>query len=100
MKDLGIDEFINIVYPKIKQKVIMTQDLIAGDELILTGVKEVEGEKIDVKKVYKMDVPCIIQQDHKTKLRLAYLRGGKNGVRNYLKDWLDLPVLDAVMGVL
>lgn len=100
MKDLGIDEFIEIVYPKIKQKVIMTQDLIAGDELILTGVKEVEGEKIDVKKVYKMDVPCVIHQDHKTKLRLAFLRGGKSGVRNYLKDWLDLPVLDAVMNVL
>ena len=100
MKDISIDEFIEIVYPKIKHKVAMTQDMIEGRELMLTGVKDVKGEKIDPDKTYKIDVPVVIKQDHKTKMRLAYLRGKKAGVRRYLSEWLDNDVLEKVMSVL
>ncbi len=97
---MTIDEFIEIVHPKIKNKVAITQDLIIGSELMLTGVQDVKGEKIDPNKTYKIDVPVVIKQDHETKLRLAWLRGKKQGVRRYLADWLDHDVLEKVMSVL
>ena len=100
MKDITIDEFIEIVYPKIKNKVAITQDLIDGSELLLTGVEEVKGEKIERGRTYKIDVPVVIKQDHRTKLRLAWLRGKKSGVRRYLSNWLDKDVLEKVMSVL
>jgi hypothetical protein len=100
MKDMTIDEFIEIVHPKIKNKVAITQDMIIGSELMLTGVKDVKGERIDPERTYKIDVPAVIKQDHKTKLRLAWLRGKKQGVRRYLAKWLDEDVLEKVMSAL
>jgi fructose/tagatose bisphosphate aldolase len=97
---MTIDEFIETVYPKIKHRISKTEDTIMGAELMLTGVKNVKGEEIDPDKVYKMEVPVIIHQDHKRKLRLAWLRGGKNSVREYLSEYLDAKVLDVVMSVL
>lgn len=97
---MTIDEFITIVHPKLKHRVSITQDKIIGSELMLTGVKDVNGEKIVPNKMYLMDVPAIEKQPHERKLRLAWLRGGKNAVRSYLKDWLDPKVLDKVMDTL
>ena len=97
---MSIDEFIEIVHPKLKHKVSLSQDQIIGSELLLTGVKEVKGEKIIPNKMYLMDVPVVEKQDHQRRLRLAWLRGGKNAVRNYLTKWLKPEILEQVMTAL
>jgi hypothetical protein len=97
---MTIDEFIEIVYPKLKQDVKKTTELISGSDLLLSGQKEINDEKIIPNRMYEMEVPVIIRQDHKRKLQLAFLRGGKLGVRSYLHKWLDPKVLNTVMSVL
>jgi hypothetical protein len=97
---MTIDDFIDIVHPKIKDEVKMSQERIIGSELLLTGVKDVHGEKIIPNKMYLMDVPVVIKKEHKKKLRIAWLRGGKLGVKRYLTPWLKADVLESVMSVL
>ena len=97
---MSIDDFIEIVHPKIKDEVKMTQEKIIGAELMLTGVEDVHGEKIIPNKMYLMDVPIIIKKEHKKRLRLAWLRGGKQGVKRYLSLWMKPDVLETVMTVL
>lgn len=98
-KDITIDEFIEIVAPKLKHRVITTPSEISGRELLLTGVKDVQGKQIEPDKVYSMPVPTVVHQPHERKLRIAYLRAGRNGIRNYLSKWLEQSVLDQVMSV-
>jgi len=43
---MTIDEFIEIVYPKLKQDVKKTTELISGSDLLLSGQKEINDEKI------------------------------------------------------
>jgi hypothetical protein len=98
-KKVTIDEFIEIVYPKLKNDVAVTKDDIKGDELMLTGITEVKGKKVEKGKQYKIDVPVVVVVDHRRKLRLAYIRGGRLAVGNYLSRYLPLDVLSVVMTV-
>jgi hypothetical protein len=98
-KQLTIDDFIEIVAPKIKHQVITVPETITGSELMLTGAKLPKDEKIDPNRVYEMQVPAVVQQNHKQKLSLAWLRAGRKGIRAYLYKWLDADVLEKVMSV-
>lgn len=81
---MSIDEFVDTVAPKLKMPVRKSYDTIRGGELKLTGYGEVKGKPIEDDKFYKIPVPIIEEVDHKKKLRLAWLRGGKPSLRTYL----------------
>jgi len=97
---MNIDEFIEIVFPKLKMKTAIHHEVYNGRDLKLTGHKEVEGEPIEDHKRYRIPTPVVIQVDHRRKLRLAWLRGGKSAVRFYLKDFLSESDLNKVLTVL
>jgi hypothetical protein len=89
-KTISIDKFIEIVHSRLPLPTINTHDHIAGSDLKLTGVKNVEGQKIQDHKIYKVLHKAPIKDwDHKKKIRLAWLRGGKPAVGKYLNQFLD-----------
>jgi hypothetical protein len=55
-----------------------------GKEVILTGVKEIDGEKVIKDKDYLISVPVIHQSNHEKKLKAAYSKSGKEGVFQYI----------------
>jgi hypothetical protein len=97
---MTIDEFIEIVYPKLKMKTVASHEFYTGKELRLTGHKDVNGEEIRDTEVYKVPTAAVIQVDHRRKLRLAWLRGGKSAVRTYLTGLIPEGDLNKVMTVL
>ena len=97
---MTIDEFIEIVHPKLKMKTVIHHEFYSGRDLKKTGHKDIKGAPIVNDTIYKVPVPAVIQVNHKRKLRLAWLRGGKAAVRNYLKDLIAEGDLNKVMTVL
>lgn len=97
---MSIDEFIDIVAPKLKMSVVKGYDNIKGSELKLTGYKEVKGKPIEDHVMYKIPTPIIVPVDHRWKLKLAWLRGGKPAVKTYLSKFLTAAVLKEVIKVL
>ena len=97
---MTIDNFIEIVVPKLKMPVKKGFDKMKGSDLKLTGFKEVKGEPIEDHKIYKIPAPIVVHVDHRKKLRLAWLRGGKPAVRTYLEKFLKAEQLEKVISVL
>jgi hypothetical protein len=97
---MTIDDFIKIVSPKLSMPVEKSFEIMKGSELKLTGYKEVKGKPIEDDKTYRIPSPVVIQVDHKWKLTLAWLRGGKPAVRTYLSKYLKAKDLEKVMTVL
>jgi hypothetical protein len=97
---MTIDDFIKLVVPKLKSETKVTYDKISGDELMLTGIQEVKGKRVEKGKMYRMPVPVIIKVNHEHKLKLAWLRGGKQGVKNYLGRYVNAKVIPTIMGTL
>jgi hypothetical protein len=97
---MTIDEFIEIVYPKLKMKTVTSHEFYTGKELKLTGHKKVNGGDINDNMVYKIPTAAVVHVNHKRKLRLAWLRGGKAAVRTYLSDLIPEGDLNKVMTVL
>ena len=90
MTNLNITKALKTIATKLPDRKIIRYDQtwISGKDLLLTGVKEYKGEKIDPKRSYMMQVPVyrMINQEHK--LRLAWLANGLQGVYNYLEPWI------------
>lgn len=97
---MGIDDFIEIVAPKLKMPVRRSYDTMKGSTLKLTGYKEVKGKPIEDHKIYKIPAPAVVHVDHKMKLRLAWLRGGKQAVKTYLGRYLKSGDVMEVISVL
>lgn len=97
---MTIDEFIETVAPKLAMPVKKTWDTMTGRELKLTGYKEIKGKPIEDHKIYKIPVPVSEKVDHKKKLRLAWLRGGKPALRTYLERILKPADLKKVTPVI
>lgn len=97
---MSIDDFIEIVAPKLKMPVRPSYETMKGSVLKLTGYKEVKGKPIKDDKLYKIPAPVVVQVNHKAKLRLAWLRGGKLAVGTYLSRYLKVSDLKEVMSVL
>jgi hypothetical protein len=97
---MGIDEFIKIVAPKLKMPVVRSFETMKGSDLKLTGYKEVKGKPIDDHKIYKIPTPAVVKVNHERKLRLAWLRGGRQAVRNYLNRYFKVDDVTKVIEVL
>lgn len=59
-----------------------------GEDLLLGGVKEVEGQPVDPEKEYYMTLPVRRTIDHKMRMKNAYSRAGKFGLITYLKPYV------------
>lgn len=97
---MQITEFIERVAPKLKMKVSKSFEHIDGKTLKLTGYKEVKGREIEDHKIYKIPVPVTQHIDHQRLLRLAYHRGGKQAVKNYLNKYLKPAEVSKILTVL
>ena len=77
-----------------------TRERIKGSDLLLTGVKEVEGKPIDKEKTYLIHNPLLQEKNHKRRLFRAYRKSGFEGVEKYLARYVAKDrrsVLDKVM---
>lgn len=99
---MSIDEFIETVVPKLPQPERIETRYMSGKELKLTGYGYGKGKKkIDDKGMYK--VPMRVPDDevnHRMKLRLAWLRGGKPAVKTYLLKYMHKAVVELVISVI
>lgn len=77
-----------------------TRERMKGSELLLTGVKEVEGKPIEKEKTYLIHNPLLQEKNHKRRLIRAYRKSGFEGVERYLARYVAKDrreVLDNVM---
>lgn len=63
-------------------------DRIKGSELLLTGVKEVDGEPVKPEEYYTMKNPVLHEVNHERRLRKAYTKYGLEGIRQYIKRFI------------
>jgi hypothetical protein len=57
---------------------------ISGEDLLLSGHSEVDGQPIDPEETYLIRVPLILQVNHHRRLKRAMARSGVDGVIHYL----------------
>lgn len=74
---------------------------IKGEDLLLSGQKEVEGKAIEPEKVYVMSAPVYNEANHYRRLKRAFLANKKKGVTAYLKPYVREPkalagIMDAI----
>ena len=97
---MSIDEFIEIVVPKLKMPVAKSYENMKGSDLKLTGYTEVKGKPIEDEKIYRIPTPVVVHVDHRWKLKLAWLRGGRAAVRTYLSKFIPAEALEKVISVI
>jgi len=80
-----------------------TREKIKGSDLLLSGVKEVDGKAIDKEKTYLIHNPLLQQKNHKRRLLRAFKSAGFDGVEKYVARYVAKDrreVLDKVMAQL
>lgn len=61
---------------------------ISGEDLLLSGHKEVDGKEIDKDKEYFMTNPCYHESNHYLRLKKSYSKNGIQGVLDYSKQFI------------
>ena len=61
---------------------------IIGQDLLLSGHKKVNGEKVDPEKMYLMDMPVYFEKNHYRRFKKAFQKSGSEGVKKYLKGFV------------
>lgn len=74
--------------------------MIPGDELLLTGVKEVNGERVFSFASYPVLVPHMIAVDNYSSILRIYRRKGKKGLIDYCKAKVKDTELERVLDIL
>jgi hypothetical protein len=73
---------------------------ITGYELLLSGMKELNGEPIQRWETYPLDVPRTVAVDHSTAMHRIYHRQGKQGLINYVRARVKGRALASVLEIL
>jgi hypothetical protein len=73
---------------------------IRGSELMLGGVTEVRGEKINEFDLYPIPVPHMVAVDHHTSMHRLYRRKGKQGLIDYCKVKVKASELERTLEIL
>jgi hypothetical protein len=97
---MKISEFIDIVAPRLKMGIARGHDQIDGKTLKLSGYKEVDGGAIEDHKIYSIPVPVVVHINHKWKMKLAWLRGGKGALGTYLRKHMKSGDVKKALSVL
>ena len=61
---------------------------ITGQDVILSGHKEIEGKEIELNKDYIMSMPFSNTANHKNRLKSVFRRNGISGVIKYMKPYV------------
>lgn len=59
--------------------------LLPGSDLLLCGMKELKGERIDPWTMYPTPVPYMVAVDHRTWMQRLYIRRGKQALVDFVK---------------
>jgi len=62
---------------------------IKGEDLLLSGHKEVEGKPIEAEREYFMRVPVYNEANHYRRLKRAFQANGREGVKAYLRVFVS-----------
>lgn len=57
---------------------------IKGEDLLLSGQKQVEGKEIEPEKVYYMKSPVYNEANHYRRMKRAFVKSGRSGIKAYL----------------
>jgi len=74
--------------------------VISGYELLLSGMKHFNGEKIYPWEVYRLPVPHMVAVDHETAMHRIFHRRGKQGLIDYCKARVKGTELERLMDIL
>jgi hypothetical protein len=73
---------------------------MSGKDLLLSGMKEFNGERIDPWTLYHLPVPRMVAMDHEKNMHRIFRRQGKQGLINYCKANVKGTELQKVLDVL
>lgn len=76
------------------------KSLIAGYDLLLSGMKEYKGESINPWDIYPIEVPHMVAVDHSTAMHRIYQRRGKQGLIDFCKAKVKGTELEQVLEIL
>lgn len=71
-----------------------------GYELMLAGMKEIKGEKIEMTTAYPVDVPLMQAVDHRMTMIRLYCRKGKSGLIDYVKARTQGTQMERLLSIL
>jgi hypothetical protein len=74
--------------PTMAYTAMMYPSKITGEDVLLAGTKEIDGEEVDILKEYIIKTPLIRDVDHVKRLKEAYKRNRRAGVIAYLKPYV------------
>ncbi|HEY3403894.1 MAG TPA: hypothetical protein VGK59_10935 [Ohtaekwangia sp.] len=75
-------------------------EYIPGDDLLLSGMKQVDGKKINPWMHYPTPVPKMVACDHETAMLRIFKRKGKQGLIDWCKVKVDKTELAATLDLL
>jgi len=62
---------------------------ISGEDLLLSGNKEVGGKPVESEKTYSMRVPVLNEENHYRRMKRAFRASGSEGIKRYLKRFVE-----------
>lgn len=71
--------------------------MMKGSELLLTGIKEIKGERVMDFTSYPLEVPVLQYVDHYSTLQRQYIRYGKQGLIDFCKNKVKGTMLETVL---
>lgn len=68
-------KIINIIAAELPEEkyMLLENDLITGEDALLSGNKEINGRPVEKDKLYEMDVPIIREANHRSSGNLRRL---------------------------
>jgi hypothetical protein len=97
-----VKDFINAMAAKMSDfgRIGEFHVLMSGKDLLLTGVKEQNGVKVDPWSTYPTPVPRMVAVDHHAWMHRIYRRQGKQGLINYCRNQVRATDLERTLQIL
>jgi hypothetical protein len=73
---------------------------VTGYDLLLSGMKHIEGERVDPWTSYQVDVPYMVAIDNRSTMIRLFLRKGKQGLIDYCRSRVSGTELSRLLEVL
>lgn len=86
-----IDAIANTI-PEVRE-IVKVCEILTGDEILEKGIKQVEGEEVELKRKYKLFKKQLRSINHARKLRDFYKKFGPNGYLHEYRKHLDTILL-------
>lgn len=74
--------------------------LISGYELMLAGIDQVKGEKIEMHHMYPTPIPYMVATDHRAAMFRIFRRKGKQGLIDFCRNKVRETELERVLQIL